>query len=395
MQQELTTTDISLQGSQSDINSCDNCGQQMHGPYCARCGQATRHFIKFFPSVVREILEDTLDIDGRFGRTLVTVMFRPGRATKDFLSGKRVHYTPPFRLYLFTSLLAFLMLSLEFGDIGEQIDASIHEAQQESVSVFDEDGNPASPETAAEVADILNQVESIDNPEEIAEVINQLGSIENEEQESAPDSTDIVLRAPGVPEDVAEEAADRSEFTIRFSDEAWDPETNPVAVEWLPDFVNSFFNRMLGNIQENGPRIQENPSILIDQVIQLLPQTLFILLPIFALILKFFYAFSKRYYMEHLIYSVHVHTFTLMILIAVGFVNILERALPPGAELALDIIQICLASWILLYLFIAQKRVYRQGWFFTFIKYNLVYITYTALQIIAITLVIVIGAATL
>ncbi len=373
MQQELTT-EISLQGSDRSIEHCSNCGLEMQGAFCSRCGQATRHFIKFFPSVVREILEDTLDIDGRFGRTLATVMLRPGRATVDYLSGKRIHYTPPFRLYLFTSLLAFLMLSFEFSGLGDEIDAGLQEAREDNVTVVTPDGQSVPAENAAEILarpEIAAALEraAAQDPEAVQEIIEQVsGEAEDDDDE---------------------------DFRISFSSEDWDAETNPIAVSWLPQMVNDFFNNMVGNIQQNAPRIKENPSLLIEKVIQLLPQTLFVLLPIFALLLKFFYAFSKRYYMEHLIYSVHVHTFSLMILITVGIVNILERWLPDGFELAADITQITLVAWILVYLFIAQKRVYRQGWFFTFIKYNMVYFTYTVLQIIAISLVIVIGAATL
>ena len=73
MPQELTHQ-TELQGSSINIEHCANCGTEMLGAYCSRCGQATRHFIRFFPAVVREIIEDTLDIDGRFGRDRKSVV---------------------------------------------------------------------------------------------------------------------------------------------------------------------------------------------------------------------------------------------------------------------------------------------------------------------------------
>lgn len=367
MQQELTAQD-DLQTGDISIEQCANCGKEMGGAYCSRCGQATRHFIKFFPSVVREIIEDTLDIDGRFGRTIWTIMFRPGRATKDFLSGKRVHYTPPFRLYLFTSLLAFLLFSIEAGQISKGFEDGINDtsATSQQTEPNEEQANPSN-------GDI---------------------NLNNPVQNTA--STDEPVDSDGSESISLEDDEDSEGFTIRINgDQDWDPVTNPIAASWLPDSVNNLINNAVGNIKENGPRIRENPGVLIDKVIQLLPQTLFILLPIFALILKFFYLFSKRFYMEHLIYSVHIHTFTLMISIAVIAVSMIEGKVSGTLEIICDVIQALLILWILVYLFIAQKRVYKQGWFFTFVKYNLVYFTYFILQVIAISVVIVIGAATL
>ncbi len=355
MQQELTNQSEPRGGSLK-IEHCANCGADMQGAYCYRCGQASRHFIRFFPAIVREIIEDTLDIDGRFGRTIWTIMFRPGRATRDFLSGKRVHYTPPFRLYLFTSLLAFLMFSIEADYLSKSFEVS----GSFTPGTVSEDSNTEAPDDISSVAD---------NP-------------------------DITPKPPAASDEA--QTDDENDFVIMFgSDGEWDPVNNPIDINWLPASINRLFNSALSNIENNFPRIKENPGLLIEKVIQLLPQTLFLLLPIFAVILKFFYLFAKRYYMEHLIFSVHVHTFVLMVMIVVTGLDMLTDWLGGGVQTVSDILQGLLLLWIIVYLFIAQKRVYRQNWFFTFVKYNAVYFTYSILQVIAICVVIVIGAATL
>jgi len=373
------STEIDTQSKVSNIEHCSNCGLQMQGAYCSRCGQATRHFIKFFPSVLREIIEDTLDIDGRFGRTLATVIFKPGRATVDFLAGKRIHYTPPFRLYLFTSLLTFLLLNIELSHIGDDIDQEMEQARQESSENTNTQEQTETPQEVTGAEAILNR----------PEVITALEQLDDEVADELSDAIEQGLN-------ITDDDGDSSGFNITFNNNGqWDPETNPADISWLPVSVNNFINNMIGNIQENGPRIEENPRLLIEKVIQLLPQTLFVLLPVFALILKCFYPLSKRFYMEHLIFSVHAHTFVLMIMIMITLLTTLNRYLPDTAVLISDITQVCLSLWILVYLYIAQKRVYRQGWFVSLIKYNLVYFAYFVLQVIAIALVIIIGAATL
>ena len=46
---------------------------------------------------------------------------------------------------------------------------------------------------------------------------------------------------------------------------------------------------------------------MVDALFNVLPQTLIVLMPIFALMLKIAYWFKRRLYMEHLIVALHSH----------------------------------------------------------------------------------------
>ncbi|MEM7611342.1 MAG: DUF3667 domain-containing protein [Pseudomonadota bacterium] len=56
-------------------------------------------------------MRETLEFDGRAARTLRTLFLHPGRVTVEYLAGRRVRYTPPFRLYLVLSVVFFLTMS--------------------------------------------------------------------------------------------------------------------------------------------------------------------------------------------------------------------------------------------------------------------------------------------
>ena len=56
--------------------------------------------------LVRELLEETLSLDGRAIRTLRTLV-HPGRLTELYLDGKRAPFLPPLRLYLLASVVLF------------------------------------------------------------------------------------------------------------------------------------------------------------------------------------------------------------------------------------------------------------------------------------------------
>jgi hypothetical protein len=92
---------------------CQNCGAAMHGPYCHQCGQHDFDFHRSFGHVFREALENFFHFDEKFFRNVVTLLFRPGQLSADFNAGRRAAQMPPFRLYLFISVLFFLMRLLQ------------------------------------------------------------------------------------------------------------------------------------------------------------------------------------------------------------------------------------------------------------------------------------------
>jgi len=62
-------------------------------------------------SLVRDLLRETFDIDGRVLRTLTLLYRKPGELTREFLAGRRSRYTPPLRLYLVISIAFFVVVS--------------------------------------------------------------------------------------------------------------------------------------------------------------------------------------------------------------------------------------------------------------------------------------------
>ena len=109
---------------------CLNCGTSLAGPFCHYCGQPDRNFMRFFPALLREFMEEFLDLDSRFMRTMKPLLFKPGRLTRDYLDGRRFRYTPPLRLYIFASIGFFLLaatLSTNAINVGMNVDPATGE----------------------------------------------------------------------------------------------------------------------------------------------------------------------------------------------------------------------------------------------------------------------------
>lgn len=91
------------------MKQCRNCPTSFEGVFCPACGQKDIDLERPILELVRELVRETFDVDGRAWRTLKTMFLRPGMLTVEFLDGKRRVYTPPLRLYIVISVLFFVL----------------------------------------------------------------------------------------------------------------------------------------------------------------------------------------------------------------------------------------------------------------------------------------------
>ncbi len=95
---------------------CPNCGTELQGEFCAKCGQSAKDLQKPFVSLFVDVIGDVFSFDGRLARTIPALLFRPGHMTRSYLDGKRARYVPPFRLFLIASVAFFLVFFGIFED---------------------------------------------------------------------------------------------------------------------------------------------------------------------------------------------------------------------------------------------------------------------------------------
>lgn len=91
---------------------CRNCAAELSGPYCAACGQKVGHLHRPFWEIVEDFLHSVVHFDGRLWQTLRSLFLRPGEMTQDWADGRQARYVPPIRLFIFTSLLLVIALSI-------------------------------------------------------------------------------------------------------------------------------------------------------------------------------------------------------------------------------------------------------------------------------------------
>ncbi|MDR0184306.1 DUF3667 domain-containing protein [Lysobacter sp. UC] len=161
-------------------------------------------------------------------------------------------------------------------------------------------------------------------------------------------------------------------LTLFGSDEPWDEELNPLVIAWAPDFVNKWVNRQIAHGKDNVARLQHDPGLFVKAMLGAVPSALFLLVPVFALLLKLAYLGSKRLYLEHLVVALYSHAYLLLAILAFFLLMALDNAITPGWPgfgWISGTLEFLIWMWMPIYLWIMQKRVYGNGWLLTSLRY--------------------------
>jgi hypothetical protein len=382
---------------------CANCGTPLQGEFCHVCGQSIRSVLKPVHGMLDDTLDLVLNVDGRVIHTLPPLFMRPGFLTMEYFAGRRMRYLAPFRLMFALCLLAFFLLPLAL-DTGSV-------SLEPTVTVQGSDFQKA--RTPAEVDRLLQkQLAQLAPTSKIPIVASLAGQalaqarlqLVREAMQRRIELGDKTAVSPTAVSDIPKAPIDthlpaRLEQRNPFGAH-WDMQKYPVRLTWLPDFLNQRLNRAVQRMRDNFAAItgEGEPATaararLIGQVFSTLPGAMFFMLPAFALLLKVVYLFRRRLYMEHLIVALHSHAFLFLSLLLGTLFQLLSAWLTPHAEwlrTPLSWLVVALWTWTPIYLLLMQKRIYRQGWPMTILKYLFVGWCYMCLLTIAL-----LGAATL
>jgi hypothetical protein len=309
---------------------CLNCGDPTVGFFCPTCGQKKVDVRVSLRRMLGETIEDELFLNLTLPRTVGALLFRPGRLTAEYVQGRIVRYVQPLRLYLISSVLLFVLLPwlTDLGSFGAQLEDR-DRASGDSVVV----SRPAdAPVTAGE---------SVIAPR--------------------------VDRTPGT--GVAG-AAPEPGLGLR--------DTLAVPRLLLP---------VQRHLLETEARLRRMPPAeamrtIVDGLLGNAPTGLFLMMPVFALILKGLYVRRQRFYVEHFVFALHVHAFT--------YLMILAMLVAPDA----GPLKPLLALWLIVYVFLAMRQVYGQGVVKTFAKYVILGWSYTFVVIFGVLVTVLVTALT-
>ena len=316
---------------------CENCGAELAGPHCAQCGQAAIDYRRSFRHVIVDVLDSFLNWDSKFFATIGLLIVKPWRLTNEFLAGRRVCYLHPLRLYLLASILFFFVIN--YGAKGLKFEPGKTKLNAKDRAELQAELNKGQlpPEARTELQSLLDQSAGSPAPSLVPS--------------ATPSAAPTAPVSPGGPEKRTYGKINERPFMV-FDDAK---STTPFE-RWLEE-------RAKEKMGEHGTKM----GLFIATLFSNLPYMMLACIPLFALVLKILYIRRHIFYIDHLIYALHIHTFfyTAIMLIALATMGI-NRALPGAlAGWIIALLWICFVAQI----FLSIRYVYRQGWFFSIFKF--------------------------
>jgi Protein of unknown function (DUF3667) len=335
------------------VHPCPNCGKPMIGAYCAVCGQERDTHRRSVWGLIKVLLEDIASFDSRILRTAWALIARPGELATAFREGRTQRYLPALRLYLFVSLIFFLILGVTNIAIMQFVVIAT------PVKVSWVNGTPYMPNPA------------YDNDDPDTHFMPKMIKVSKEK-----------ATRPGGPFQYASKVyffQPIGAYHSALSKEARDRLQHPNVdfevddgkgkkKEGLSHETKSWIER---HVYDGLQRVAADPAALNGELTTWIPRVLFLLMPLYALWLALFYVRQRKqfYFVDHLIFSLTIHSF--------GFVLLMAAA---GAAQVLSGDAVSMGTALIggVYGLIATRNFYRQNWFWTVVKFACVSFFYVS-----------------
>ena len=339
------------------VGPCPNCASPMFASYCALCGQPANTHRRSVFELVHDFVSDLASFDSRILRTARALLFQPGELSLAFREGRTQRYVPPVRLYLFMTLIFFLTLSFA-GIALLQLTLSsvtVRYATDKNHNVFIVKNGVRSQMDGFTADDQGNVfLNEPDVPHKPMPRMKADGSL----NQTLTTDPHFFARIGTVKATVAP-----SKFLADLDKELKAGKSGESKVPGLATWISEHVTRMF-------KVLATNPAAVNEPLTAWIPRVLFVLLPLFALLLAAFYWRQRRkfFFVDHLVFSLNVHTFGFaLLLIAAGFAQVLSAGIVAGvAVLGMG-----------LYLLLAMRRFYQQSWFWTALKFGSVAFIYS------------------
>ncbi|ALL05869.1 hypothetical protein AQ505_10395 [Pedobacter sp. PACM 27299] len=334
-----------MSGKYRKEKNCLNCGHQVEAHFCSYCGQENIVVKEDALHMVVHAVSDYFHFESKFFGTIKPLLLQPGLLTQKYVEGKRASYLHPIKLYIFISIVFFLVnLSGNEKKKPEQkrqttglSKDSINKAQQTEVK------------TKASNFDILGKINE---------------KVEEEKQKSDSTRPTNIIQLDEV-KDSTVAAYEKRQLSL--------PKNK------RDGFIEKYFSKkaiILSHSKDANKKVEEN-------LLHNIPKLMFILLPLFALLLKLVYIDKKKYYFEHLIYSFHIHSAIFLVVLISNFIT---RA--AGYIYDISSITFTLSFFYIIWYIYQSLRTFYQGKVgATIFRFFLLIICYTIL----LTLTILIG----
>lgn len=320
--------------------------------------------------MVTHFFYDITHFDSNFFNTIHHLILKPGFLSQEYMKGRRASYLHPIKMYVFCSAIFFLFFFSLFKpsdavEAGTSVPMDAKERAEYLVTLQDrlkkDSSNKLVQEKILRLKDSTRPFTVGDMMETESKKGFRLGFSDKDYKSfSEYDSTQKALPA-----------SDRDGWLLRLIIK------RGIQIE----------NKYKDNPDEAGTK-------LLEGFFHRLPYLLFVSLPLFALILRLVYIRKRKqfYFADHGVFTIHLYVFSFIVLL---FVFGLDKLYDITHWKFLDTLQAFAFFGLVVYLYFAMRRFYKQGWGKTFVKFLLVSVLSLLMMVILFAGFLIFSAATI
>ena len=321
--------------------TCLNCRHVVQERFCPNCGQENSESRKTFHHLFIHFFEDLTHYENAFWRTIKNLLFKPAALTKEYLSGKRLSYLAPVRLYIFISFITFFLIT-----VVPNTDYNLINLKKNTTSI------------KLGSNDTITKSEKIKGLDELLD--------DEDVKKQLRDSIKASIEKDKINKD--KKYDDLFGFGFKSIHELDSLQKFGTAEDRLDPFEYWITKKAL-QVKKNNTN-QELIEKFKESFVQNFSKTLFIYMPIFAFFLWLFHGKKRWYYFDHGIFTLHYFSFLLLVILLVflfsKFLSLFGTS--AVADTIKGIFDFVAFAWMLYYFFPAHHRFYVETRMISFIK---------------------------
>ena len=242
---------------------CKNCEKSSEPSfvYCPYCGQETANTLTV-GLLFSNTISNYFSIDGRFFKSFIPLMTRPGVLAKRFVNGKRKLYLHPAQFYLFISVIFFFLFSFTVRKADDNVSKTLRNLFNKEVSIDSAD---------LDLFEVNLTLDSLVNARQ--KTPSNTFNIKNEDLDS------LIKNGAPLPEKLGAMGLKKNAGAL----------------------TTKVFTQILKLYEQKGGGI-------IQTLYDTIPIAMFVLLPLFALLLKLMY-WRRATFAHHIVFSFYFFTF--------------------------------------------------------------------------------------
>lgn len=319
--------------------TCLNCRHVVQERFCPNCGQENIESRKSFHQLFLHFFEDLTHYENAFWRTIKNLLFKPAALTKEYLSGKRLSYLAPVRLYIFISFITFFLITV------------MPKTEYNLINIKKNTTTQTGPDKKTIKSENISLDELIESKKMEAEIKDSLRANIRKVTQEKNKKMDTMFN-------FGYKSVKELDSLQKFGSE-----------EDRLDAIEYWFMKKTLEVKARNTN-EELVQKFKESFVHNFSKTLFIYMPLFAFFLWLFHGKKRWYYFDHGIFTLHYFSFILLIILIVflfsKFLSLFGTS--TITDTIKGVVDLVAFLWMFYYFFPAHHRFYGETRTVSFIK---------------------------